>query len=114
MFFVRKESIATTLGAQKEFTAAARRGIQFAARDLPNGNKVWHYLWPEDQIEPSIKASLPTPADAEDAPEYYIWSQEVKQGELVGDPLISPYYSGAGPWQDKAAELFAAASSNAL
>lgn len=109
MFFVRKESIGTALGAQKEFQAAARRSVSFFSAPLPNGNKCWHYLWPEGQVESSIKATSGGGVPVE--PDYYIWSQEVSEGALVGDPLITPFdEANIDQWKEKAEQLFAAAA----
>jgi hypothetical protein len=107
MFFVAKEKIGTTLGAQKEYTAASRRGIGFVS----NGN-VWHYFWPADMLERSIRAQfeprLRGEGDDEDTafshgeapantPTHYIWSQQIAPGELIGEPVIKPF-SGEGDW----------------
>lgn len=108
MFYVRKENIGTTLGTQKEFAAAQRRGVQFESDRVvaTPGNHVWHYLFPAEQVEPSIRAQL-VPAqpplqsqqvEGEDdniggansgQPMHFIWSQEVRPGEMVGEPLIT-------------------------
>ena len=130
MFFVRKESIATALGAQKEFAAAQRRGIRFFTSPCPANpaNKVWHYLWPRELIEPSLR--VPETADAPafdednpDAPQqaparedaFYIWSQEVCVGAAVGEPVITPISSERadpddGEWEQHAVTLWAEAT----
>lgn len=82
MFFVRKENVGTSLGTQKEYAAAARRGVKFQTDTTGNG-AVWHYLWPSELIEPSLRSVGAAP--------FYIWSQEVGVGELIGDPLITPF-----------------------
>lgn len=121
MFYVRKENVGTTLGTQKEFAAAQRRNVSFqsdAVASVP-GNHVWHYLFPADQVEPSIRATLVpaaagTPGEDDNldgmAPEHFIWSQEVRPGELVGEPLISAMpVNEERPWIDVAREKWAAA-----
>lgn len=106
MFFVRKESIATTLGAQKEFRASERRGIKFVSGRRPSGEIVWHYLLPESDLESGIKSSIQIDPAQPDAPEFYIWSQEVKVGELVGEPMITPYFGSTDDWEHTAAAKF--------
>jgi hypothetical protein len=123
MFFVAKEKIGTTLGAQKEYTACTRRGIGFVSHASNVANRgVWHYFWPSELIEPSIRARFETnrapeqQPDAEDAefgaerhngPTHYLWSQEVGQGEVIGEPVINPY-SGDGDWMVEAKAKFEA------
>lgn len=91
MFFVRKDNIGTALGTQKEYAAAQRRGVLFHSDHLDSGNSVigqinicniWHYLWPRELIEPSMRST-----DAQ----FFIWSQEVGPSELIGEPIITPY-----------------------
>lgn len=129
MFFVAKDKIGTTLGAQKEFAACERRGIRFQSAAMPNkpGHHVWHYFWPADMIEPSIRArftSQPPQQRDEDnlgddfhsdsgEPTHYLWSQEVAHGEVIGDPVINPH-SGASDWVAEAKAKFDAAQQLAL
>lgn len=127
MFFVAKDKIGTTLGSQKEYAACGRRGISFTS----SGN-VWHYLWPAEMIEPSIRERFNPPAAAapvtqdsgaahgEDdhdftqggaahgEPTHYLWSQEVAPGEVIGDPVINPF-SGNGDWVAEAKAKYAEA-----
>lgn len=119
MFFVAKEKIGTTLGSQKEYTACMRRGIGFTS----HGN-VWHYFWPADMLEHSIRAQhephlrIEAPDEDNDVGggvtqqhrtiTHYIWSQEVGPGELIGEPVINPY-SGDAEWVTEAKRLFLAA-----
>jgi hypothetical protein len=91
MFFVAQEKIGTILGQQKEYTAAARRGIEFHA-----ATGAWHYLFPADQIDPAIRAQHERGEDGAETPSHYIWSQRVGVGELIGDPVITPFL-GSGP-----------------
>lgn len=112
MFFVAKEKIGTTLGSQKEYTAATRRGISFVS----HGN-VWHYLWPADMLERSIREQHePQQQQSEEDSQFgytpyrrhithYIWSQEVGPGEIIGEPVIKPY-SGEGDWVTEAQKNF--------
>lgn len=106
MFFVAKEKIGTTLGAQKEYTACTRRGIGFTAQSAQDGRGVWHYFWPTEMIEPDIRSRFEENInDEEGAPTHYIWSQEVRRGEAVGEPVIKPY-SGEGDWIQEARANF--------
>lgn len=118
MFFVEQRKIGTTLGSQKEYSAAVKRGIGFAS----HGN-VWHYFWPVDLLESSIRARFEPAVAAEQqarasdedyvgqgdatAPQYthYIWSQEVAPGETIGEPVITPY-TGNGDWIEEAKTKF--------
>jgi hypothetical protein len=123
MFFVAKEKIGTTLGSQKEYTAATRRGIGFVS----HGN-VWHYLWPADMLERSIRAQFEPHLRGEEQPAHdedtahghivdqqfrrithYIWSQEVQPGEIIGEPVINPLSSEDGDWISEAKRQFLAA-----
>lgn len=125
MFFVAKEKIGTTLGAQKEYTAAERRGIRF----MSDGN-VWHYLWPIELVEPSIRERFrPQPSTAvvvapdEDAehmhgdnvvdfggaqqqaqaePDHVLWSQEVGPGHVIGEPVINAFSGSSPDWVGEA------------
>jgi len=122
MFFVRKENINTIIGTQKEFAAAERRGIGFFASESRTPEcKVWHYLWPADKVEPSLRENIrpqprsnePTVEEAEqeqDGFECYIWSQEVQVGSDVGEPLITGYNSAMGDWQEIAKQRWSAAN----
>lgn len=125
MFFVAKEKIGTTLGQQKEYTACTRRGIGFTSDNLGGGRSVWHYFWPTEMLEPSVRAQYAPAAprasdedahfgaqgDAEEhaqehahydsGPTHFIWSQEVARGEVIGEPLITAY-SGEGDWMVEA------------
>lgn len=132
MFFVAKEKIGTTLGAQKEYAACERRGIRFHSE----GN-VWHYLWPIEMIEPSIRerfrAAPPQPQpvaqdeDLEHAnvlggdeanvlqfgaqtvePEHVLWSQEVMPGSVVGEPVISAFSGSSPDWVGESRQKYAA------
>jgi hypothetical protein len=123
MFFVRKESIATTLGTQKEKAAAGRRGIGFFSHTIPattadgalTTKTFWIYLWPASMLEEGIKqavlAAMPPrePGDDSDElpapPSDYIWAQEVTVGELVGEPLIAAIANEDEPWMDTAKAL---------
>lgn len=116
MFFVEKSKIGTTLGAQKEFSAAQRRGVGFM-HDREMG--AWHYLWPADLLEPGIRkqysgtAAGETDADAEVEglhiePTHYVWTVRVVPGEVIGEPVIAPY-SGIGDWITEAKSNLAAA-----
>jgi hypothetical protein len=115
MFFVAKDKIGTTLGSQKEYAACTRRGVGFTS----HGN-VWHYFWPAEMIEPSIRARFeqnvrvpqPIPNDDDELtdalrpsndnePTHYLWSQTVAPGEVIGEPVINPY-SGEGDWTAEA------------
>lgn len=129
MFFVAKDKIGTTLGAQKEYSACGRRGIGFVSHGIAGkpGHNVWHYFWPADMIEPSIRARFVTAPRVQDEdhqtaefhdgdsnePSHYIWSQEVAHGEVIGDPVINPF-SGNGDWQAEASTKFNAAQTAAL
>lgn len=133
MFFVAKEKIGTTLGAQKEYTACERRGIRFHS----DGN-VWHFLWPIDLVEPSIRERFnaqpqeqrPVVGQDEDAihgastgavvpfsehaevvnaePDHVIWSQEVMPGSVVGEPVVSAFSGSSPNWVAEAREKYTA------
>lgn len=127
MFFVAKEKIGTVLGQQKEYTACTRRGIGFTSHSVPSkpGHSVWHYFWPSDMVEPSVRArfapesqaAVPPQRDEDsimehgegapyrDEPTHFIWSQEVAHGEVIGEPVITPY-SGEGDWIAEAKRKF--------
>lgn len=115
MFFVSKDKIGTTLGTQKEFSAAARRGIRFfsvpATGETPE-NATWHYLWPTEMVEPSLRAPFETDANRP-APNAYVWSQDVTEGDLVGEPFVRPLPEDCPDWAEFAKESFAAHRANA-
>src|SRR5688572_8197578 len=91
MFFVRKDNIGTILGTQKEHAAAGNRGVAFfAGPAIDPAHRVWHYLWPADKIEPSIRASVRLPgtvaalaAPAAQPDEDQIVGQEIPVGSNV-------------------------------
>lgn len=130
MFFVAKEKIGTVLGQQKEYTACTRRGFGFTSHAVTGipGHSVWHYMFPIDAVEPSVRAQFepeqPAPQgaaaviDPEDSqfgeetravagPTHILWSQEVAPGEMIGEPLITAF-SGEGNWMAEAKAKFAA------
>lgn len=111
MFFVAKEKIGTTLGGQKEYTACTRRGIGFASETRQDGRTVWHYFWPAEMIEPSVRSRFEQNVHSneddggDESPTHYLWSQEVRQSEVVGEPVIAPY-TGEGDWIQEARNNF--------
>ena len=113
MFFVRKDNIGTILGTQKEFNACKNRGIEFFSETSMGGHLVWHYLWPNELLEPGVLASIQPQRDTaaaddalvgegegdiatQSAPTHAIWSQEVTDGDMVGEPVISAFPVQAG------------------